>query len=564
MAGTNGAGIARRLNRITVVVGVCLVACMSVSLVCLNMLSTRIDSFISNEYTVASTLGEITRGNEGTGRTMCKMILSSLYDDRMAVESAYKECSVYRSTMEEGLQKLATLESDSVDKESVQTAISEQEGIKNTIEKAHSLCVEGKGKEAWSLYEQDYSPVVTSIRTSISEILDKSNTAAENDIQDKDAITAIAIALIVGTALVLMALLVLMIRRIARSITEPLQQVEQASRRMREGLLDSNITYTSNDELGSLCMNFNASCQILSTYVKEIADFAEAINQGKLTYESKADFLGDFKPIGESLRQLSQTISDDMSKIGVASDQVYRGAEQMSSVGTQLSQTAVEQASSVQELVATINSVSSHVADNAATAETVRDSANALYNSIEQYSQLMRDVNNNMIDTRSMSDKIRGIVRNLEMISFQTNTLALNAAVEAARAGEAGRGFAVIADEIRELASEASQASTNTGLLLGDMIAKVNSSADKTLQAITSLDTILSDGNTTASNVDKITDASKNQAEAIERVRSSIAEMSRNIQSMSSTAEESAASAEELHSQMRMLNQMVDSFEIRK
>ena len=180
------------------------------------------------------------------------------------------------------------------------------------------------------------------------------------------------------------------------------------------------------------------------------------------------------------------------------------------------------------------------------------------------YSEFMKEVNQSVTETRDMTDRIRGIVRNLETISFQTNTLALNAAVEAARAGDAGRGFAVIANEIRELASEANRASANTSMLLGDMIAKISTSAEQSQRAIGSLETILADGNTTAASVEKISDASNDQTAALEQVRQSIRELSQSIQGITSTAEESAASAEELQSQMKLLNQMVDSFEIRK
>ena len=178
-----------------------------------------------------------------------------------------------------------------------------------------------------------------------------------------------------------------------------------------------------------------------------------------------------------------------------------------------------------------------------------------------RYSEFMKEVNRSVTETRDMTDKIRGIVRNLETISFQTNTLALNAAVEAARAGDAGRGFAVIANEIRELASEANQAAANTSLLLGDMISKISTSAEQSQRAIGS---ILADGNTTAAGVEKISDASADQSAALEQVRQSIRDRSQSIQGITSTAEESAASAEELQNQMKLLNQMVDSFEIRK
>jgi methyl-accepting chemotaxis protein len=128
----------------------------------------------------------------------------------------------------------------------------------------------------------------------------------------------------------------------------------------------------------------------------------------------------------------------------------------------------------------------------------------------------MKDVNKSITETRDMTAKVRGIVRNIEMISFQTNTLALNAAVEAARAGDAGRGFAVIANEIRELAGESNRAATDTSFLMNDVISKISVSAEQSQRAIASLTQILADGNTTAASVEKISDATNNQTSALE------------------------------------------------
>jgi methyl-accepting chemotaxis protein len=99
---------------------------------------------------------------------------------------------------------------------------------------------------------------------------------------------------------------------------------------------------------------------------------------------------------------------------------------------------------------------------------------------------------------------------------------------------------------------------------MNDVISKISVSAEQSQRAIVSLGQILADGNTTAASVEKISDATNNQTSALEQVRQSIRELSQSIQGITSMAEESAASAEELQSQMRLLNQMVDTFEIRK
>ena len=564
MGSYSGGGIAGRLRRILFVAAGCFLVCIAVAFISITLLSNSISNFVDSEYKVATSLSQIMRGNQGMGRQLSQMILASMADDENAIKNYYTESIGYRTLMEDGLKQLAQLQSSAVDREGVNKAIEMTESLPTINEKLHDLCLEGKGMQAWKTYVSEYSPIVTDIRETINTVLDASDASAQARIAEKDSLVAFAYILTIAVGVIALILIYLLIKRNVKGITEPIKELEVASDRLRNGKLDLDLKYDGKDELGNLCTNFNDSCETLSNYVAEIAKFAEAMNRGKLNYESNVTFVGDFEQIGDSLDRLSISLSDDFAKIGASAEQVYNGAEQMSSVSTQLSQSAVEQASSVQELLTTVNTVSDHVSANASTALEARDSANSLYDSMARFSEFMKEVNQSMTETRDMTDKIRGIMRNLETISFQTNTLALNAAVEAARAGDAGRGFAVIANEIRELASEANRAATNTSILLGDMITKISTSAEQSQRAISSLEIILADGNTTAASVEKISNASYDQSTALEQVRQSIRELSQSIQGITSTAEESAASAEELQSQMKLLNQMVDSFEIRK
>ena len=479
-----GPSIASRLNRILYVAASCFIVCIAVSLISITALSSAITNFIDNEYEVSTGVGQVIRGNQGMGRYIAQMILASQSGDSEAVKTYYTESLEYRAYMDEGLRSLSNLQLDTVYREDVDKILEMTSDLPSIHEELYELCMAGQGAQAWEMYQSRYIPIVTNARDTVNTILYASDASAQQRIAEKNTLVVFVYILIIAVGAVALIVIYLLVRRNAKGITEPIREIEEASNHMRNGKLDYVVSYNGNDELGALCANFNESCKTLSKYIAEIAKCADAMNRGKLNYESGVTFVGDFEQIGTSLDQLSVSLSDSFAKIGTSADQVYSGAEQMSSVSAQLSQSAVEQASSVQELFTTINTVSDHVASNAATALEARDSANALYDSMIRYSEFMKEVNRSVTETRDMTDKIRGIVRNLETISFQTNTLALNAAVEAARAGDAGRGFAVIANEIRELASEANQAAANTSLLLGDMISKISTSAEQSQRAI--------------------------------------------------------------------------------
>ncbi len=554
--------VGRRINRIAFVSGICFFVFAVVAVVSIYMVNDDLKSFIDNEYRIVSMRGDLMKANQGTGRDLCKMILASMDKDKAGVEQYYQDALTDLGRMEAGVKTLTKAES--VDQELVRASMEQMGDFRKMIEQIHELCLQGRGMEAWAIYKTDYAPAFTQMSESLVTVLDNVDESADLHIEHTTLLTNIMCVAAVVIGLLLLIVMIFVTRRTTKSILVPLKKLEIASGNMREGRLNVDIDYDADDELGALCENFGKTAKIMSASVREVAGFAEAINQGKLDYQQKVEFVGDFKSIGDSLTQLSDTLSDDIRKIAVGADQVNAGAKQMTRVGQSLSQASVEQASSIQEVAATINSVSEHIAENASTANEVRESANTLYANMTDYTLIMQDVNKSLEETRAMTDKIRGIVKNLENISFQTNILALNAAVEAARAGEAGRGFAVIAGEIRELATEASKANTETGIQLNNMIEKILSSADSAAKAIGSLAVIREESKQTADFVDKITRASNDQATAIAQVRQSMNEITENIQSISSTAEESAASAEELLSQMKMLNDMVDSFELRK
>lgn len=559
---TKNTSVGRRLDHIALASFLCFLICVAVSVAGIFMISSDFKDFVGNEYSAVNARNGITRGNQGMGMNLCKMILSSTEGDMAEVEKSYQECLSDFKDMEDGISKLT--ESDSVHQNTVRSSMVRLQDSKKIIDEIHSLCRDGRTEEAWTLYKSDYAPVLDETSQALMKMLDDVENSANNHISHLTVFSSTMYIVVSVVGLVLLVFLIVVTKRTTRSIIEPLKELEISSEHLRSGKLDSHISFESDDELGALCTNFNTATEYLSSYVNEIADFSAAMSKGKLDYQQKVEFFGDFKQIGESLTSLSTTLSEDLRKISTSADQVSRGAAQMSAMGQSLSQSAVEQASSVQEVAATVNSVSDHVTENAANASEVRDTAKTLYENMSGYAVIMKDMNGTLTDTRAMTDKVSGIMKNLERISFQTNILSLNAAVEAARAGDAGKGFAVIAREIRELASEASQASTNTSLLLGNMIEKIEKSADYSSRAIDSLQTIKEESKQTADLIDKITRASNDQATSITQVRQSMNEISNSIQSISTTAEESAASAEELIGQMKLLNKMVDSFEFRK
>ena len=169
----------------------------------------------------------------------------------------------------------------------------------------------------------------------------------------------------------------------------------------------------------------------------------------------------------------------------------------------------------------------------------------------------MEDLIKAMDETSKASEETQKIVKTIDEIAFQTNLLALNAAVEAARAGEAGAGFAVVSEEVRNLAIRAAEAAKNTAMLIESTVSRVQHGSGlvkKTGEALLQV-------SGTTSRVDgllaEIAAASNEQAQGIDQVNKAVAEMDGIVQRNASQAEESASASVELSTQAEETRQYV-------
>ena len=251
-----------------------------------------------------------------------------------------------------------------------------------------------------------------------------------------------------------------------------------------------------------------------------------------------------------------------MEGINESSEHVSVGANELALASQVLAEGAEAQASSVQQLTATTNTVVDQVELNRQKAE---DSAKATAQAatiIEQNQENMKMMMDAMDKIHQTSQQVVGIIQTIEDIASQTNLLSLNASIEAARAGEAGKGFAVVADEIGKLALESSQAASTTKELIEismEEINKGNSIAENAMNSLIKSVTAVGQVN------EMIQETSENaavQAESMKQLQAGIEEISHGIQDNSAASQETSATSEELASQAELLNKMVQKFEL--
>jgi methyl-accepting chemotaxis protein len=243
-------------------------------------------------------------------------------------------------------------------------------------------------------------------------------------------------------------------------------------------------------------------------------------------------------------------ISEGALQIAASSSQVYTTSQQ-------LAEGSSEQAASLEETSSSMEELASMTKQNAESAKQ----AKAM---MEEVQRIVENVNVNMLNMAEAIDNVTNsssetgkIIKTIDEIAFQTNLLALNAAVEAARAGEAGAGFAVVANEVRNLAMRAAEAAKNTSDLIENTIKAVAHGNELTKLTQDAFKENIEISAKIGSIIDEIASASQEQSHGIEQINKSVAEMDKVTQQTAVNAEDSASASEEMNSQAEKLKYFI-------
>ena len=255
--------------------------------------------------------------------------------------------------------------------------------------------------------------------------------------------------------------------------------------------------------------------------------------------------------IGRQLQHLSDTLR-------TGSTEVSRASTQLTESSQGLADGASRQAASLEETGASLEEMSGMTRRNAQHAESARELATQARSAVEGNAREMREMNAAMADIKSASDNIAQILKTIDEIAFQTNILALNAAVEAARAGEHGLGFAVVAEEVRNLAQRSAKAAHETAHKINDSIAKSQRGAAISTRVSAGLETVLGRIRELDAVAQQIASASFEQREGIDQCTRAVEEIDKVTQSAAAHAEESASAATALQAQARALHGSID------
>jgi methyl-accepting chemotaxis protein len=332
----------------------------------------------------------------------------------------------------------------------------------------------------------------------------------------------------------------------SKRISDPLRQAaKDIGQAEREGDLTVQVVTKSHDEVGEICTAFNSFVQKLHGAVGQTASTAEQVASAS-------------------------------EEIAAAAGQAAVGAESQQ-------QHATQAATSMQEMTASVQQVADHSNTAAAAARSAAQAAKNGGQVVEASLASMRSIANSVSDSATKiaelgkrSDQIGRIVNVIDDIADQTNLLALNAAIEAARAGEQGRGFAVVADEVRKLAERTTKATHEIAEMITAMQAEtkraidtmqagtvqVQQGVEQTSQAGASLQEIIAAAEKVGDMVAQIATAATQQAATTQEVSSNVEQIAKITNESSSGAQQSARACQELSGLALELQNLVSQFRL--
>lgn len=249
------------------------------------------------------------------------------------------------------------------------------------------------------------------------------------------------------------------------------------------------------------------------------------------------------------IKSIVKVVVDSVKSLSEGTAQVVSASEQISSASVSLAEGASSQASSVEEVSATIEQATAsnnQNADNSREANLLAQNSN---DAARQGNQQVADLMVAMEKITDSSQKIAKIIKTIDEIAFQTNLLALNAAVEAARAGEHGLGFAVVAEEVKNLAERSAGAAKEITGIIEASIDQVKMGTEVANRTKASFAEILLGVKKTSDLIGEIAISAKEQAEGMNQIATAMGSVDQITQQNASASEETAAAAEELNAQ---------------
>ena len=371
------------------------------------------------------------------------------------------------------------------------------------------------------------------------------------------ALTTIGLVLVSGIQIFLVIYTI-------NAILKPVRLIKNELINFSEGNYSSEFTIREDDsDIGQLSAAINASKKLLHKMTEELSWLLDQIAQGNVSFYINLEYVGEFKAIKAAMNTILEENNSEFAKIRGSADSISTAADDMSQSSIKVAEGGQEQSESIATLSESISDIYRKINANAANAQAASEYSKKADMSLEKGRKEMAAMVESMKDIEATSHEINKIIRTIEDIAFETNILSLNAAVEAASAGDAGKGFGVVADQVRLLSGTVAEAVQNTTELIEKAIEAINQGSQHAIETAKTMKAIVEDSRRSNEVIVEIATAASEEKAAVQEISTQVQRIESVINSNNTAAEQSAAAAEELASQASMLRQIMERYQLR-
>jgi methyl-accepting chemotaxis protein len=306
----------------------------------------------------------------------------------------------------------------------------------------------------------------------------------------------------------------------------------------------------------------NQMMDVIVLPINEASETLQAVALRNLRVRMKGDYQGDYAKMKEAINTAITNLDEGLKQVASHSAGVTDGSNQIYCSSQVFAAGASEQTTTLKSVAGNLDEMSRTIHQNAACAQQGRELAGTARSSADKGYESMQRMSKAIEMIKASADATAKIVKTIDEIAFQTNLLALNAAVEAARAGESGKGFAIVAEEVRNLARRSAEAARHTSEMIEESTHKAEAGVAINQEVMKNLEEINAQVSLVSSVMIEIASSSEQQQKSVENVTVAISQLSKMTRQYATNSSHSASAAETLSGQAEAMQDLVTTFQL--
>lgn len=420
----------------------------------------------------------------------------------------------------------------------------------------------GNVDAVFKTYKNDYVPILTAITTTLDHIIMNAHTYADTYIDLSKKQTYTSLVLYIALTILGTIVAVWLSKKTSTGILTPMREIELCMNDMARGNLHTQITYSSQNELGNVCEATRVTRDKLTRYIENITDVLKELENRNLTHEPGDDYVGDFLPIRESLISIIEFLHENIGQIQDSCQEVKEMSLHVQVQSETIQSGAKTQTNTITSLTDSIHTISDYATDNADQATKLQEIFSAMISCVCEAQYKMDGLKEHVTSIEEQSNQISNIIQVIETIARKTRLVALNATIEAAHATNAGGTFLVVANEMTNLSAQCMEAASTIKPFIQTTLDNINKCSESASVTSESLGYTVSISNQMHSLVSNIHSSSQMQHSLVEQITATLPRVTKIANENEHSAEENMHSIQKHITEMDNLLYFVNCFRL--